>query len=116
MQPGNYYAAARTLPCWSLPSNTLHVSLLDIERTATHGTVRLYPNPASDAVTLDCARPLRDGRITLCNAVGQVVHEQLARQTSSVMLSVQGLPAGVYLLKVSDEGRTTATLRLVVSQ
>lgn len=113
-QPGLYSAAARTQPCWSLLSNVLDVSLLDIEEGATRGTLRLYPNPATDAVTLESVQPLRDARLTLCNAVGAVVRTQDIRQASSATLSLKGLAAGFYLLKVQDKGAPVGTLRLTV--
>ncbi len=113
-QPGLYSAAARAQPCWSLRSNVLDVSLLDIEEGASRGTLRLYPNPASDAVTLESARQLRDARLTLCNAMGAAVRTLDVHQAMSATLSLEGLASGFYVLKVQDEGAGVGTLRLMV--
>lgn len=113
-QPGLYAAAARTQPCWSLLSNVLDVSLLDIEEGASRGTLRLYPNPATDAVTLESAQPLRNARLTLCNAMGAAVRTLDVRQASSATISLDGLASGFYLLKVQDAGAPAGTLRLMV--
>lgn len=47
------------------------------------------------------ATGLRDNTVILCNINGQVLQQQSFNH--QVQLSVQGLPAGVYLLKVNDE-------------
>lgn len=73
-----------------------------------------YPNPATDAVTLEAAdaRPLA-GRWTLYDMLGRAVQAGTLPGLPRWRLSLAGQPAGLYLLRVSDERRgTTQTLRL----
>lgn len=73
-----------------------------------------YPNPTADAVTLETAdgRPFT-GRWTLYDPLGRVVQTGALPGGARARLSLAGQPAGLYLLRISDQRRgTTQTLRL----
>jgi len=73
--------------------------------------LRLYPNPASDQVTIETA--ISAGRFSVMDRMGRLVL-QGNMTTSRTALDLQGLADGIYLLQVEGEGRM-AVRKLVVS-
>lgn len=71
----------------------------------------LYPNPAKDLVTVAFGKE-NQRILSLVNALGVVV-QNLQTTSAQVQMDLQGLPAGLYLLQVTQDGHTT-TKRLVV--
>jgi len=74
--------------------------------------VEVYPNPATHSVTVDAGAAIK--LISLTNAAGQVYdvpHTVVAPGTH--VLDVARLPAGVYLLQVTDEYGNKMVKRLV---
>ena len=73
-----------------------------------------YPNPATDALTLEAADArLLTGSWILYDALGRPVQRGPLPGLARCCLSLVGLPAGLYLLRVSEGHRhTTQTLRL----
>ncbi len=60
--------------------------------------VKVYPNPASDRLTID---GLKDGRAVLYTMLGQQVMSRVVGSDQEV-LHIGDLPAGVYVLMLSD--------------
>lgn len=74
-----------------------------------------YPNPAADELTLEAtdARPLT-GNWTLYDLLGRAVRNGALPGGPRPRLSLAGLPADGYLLRIADERRgTIQTLRIV---
>jgi hypothetical protein len=68
--------------------------------------MRLYPNPAIDNVQIEGLYGWSDrGQIQCINALGQVVKEQRFRSVERVVLPVNELPNGVYLIRLIDASR-----------
>jgi len=75
----------------------------------------LAPNPATEQAELILQQAVsHQARITILNALGQVVVD-LPVRSRRVALPVQGLPAGVHLVRLQDGGRQW-TQRLVISR
>ncbi len=77
--------------------------------------VQLYPNPTQQQLTVESTATLSESyRIQVYNALGQVVlvpNKQIA--PNSLSLEVGQLPAGMYVLQLTD-GEERATLTFVV--
>lgn len=75
----------------------------------------LYPNPASDVLTLRTTRPTNTNwNIYVCSMQGQVLHQDvLTRGAISTDLSVAALPAGIYQLTVRSTDGAISSLRFV---
>ena len=86
---------------------TLRENPLGIERVNA-GALRLYPNPASDEVTLDasaaCNRPVT---IKVIDAMGRLAQSPIEQVLSGgqVKLSLAKLPAGLYQVMLQAEGK-----------
>lgn len=77
-------------------------------------TFTLFPNPTSDQIQLEFDQPLNDDlRIEWYSTTGQQLKSAfMARGNSKLQLTVNDLPAGVYLLKMVTE--ESAVMRRVV--
>ncbi len=75
----------------------------------TPATVRVYPNPAQGYVLIEQAARQQVQQVELINRYGQVVLREKV-QDRVVRLNLQGLPAGMYLL------RTTSTDGIAVTK
>jgi hypothetical protein len=70
---------------------------------------RIYPNPATNNVTIEANGM---NRITVINAVGQVVYD-LALDNNNTQLNVAAFEAGVYVVRINTESGI-ATKRLTI--
>ncbi|HAD13346.1 MAG TPA: hypothetical protein DCF33_13025 [Saprospirales bacterium] len=78
--------------------------------------IRAYPNPASEQVTFEWNNIFRGGkRLTLCNAFGQPVKDLwLSAGSSTHVLSIEHLPAGVYFWVLqSEDGQSMGSGKIV---
>ena len=71
--------------------------------------LRIYPNPASDVVTLEG----KADRILVRNVTGQLILEKVG-QPGEKQLHLGHLPAGLYLLQVYS-GNSTYTHKLILN-
>lgn len=81
---------------------TTDYSPIRVVELGTAGGIRVFPNPADEAVTVAFAEPLeKRGTIQLFNPNGRLVAEEtLAPGTSEHTVRVAYLPAGTYVLRV----------------
>lgn len=75
-----------------------------IARTEIKADVKVYPNPATDHLNISWAASQQSAvSIRLLNLSGQLLHhEDLSGQHSSTQIGMGHLPAGTYLLQLSN--------------
>lgn len=76
-------------------------SLVGVEEEAAE-TISVYPNPATTTLHVDLAGDAQ-ATIQLFNLVGQQVYSETA--TNSTVINTSNLHTGVYMLKVSQNGK-----------
>ena len=59
----------------------------------THASLSIYPNPATDRISVNGA----DGPVELYDAAGRLIQSQAMGQ--SITFDLRSLPAGIYLLR-----------------
>jgi len=93
---------------------TLTISLesvvLGIDDLTTNQTV-LFPNPASDKVTISNASNLE--MVTIYNVLGTQVMQLKNINSNSTQVDLANLPSGVYLVKVQNDTNNEGVRRLV---
>ena len=96
--------------CESDPSNEVCFHLESIDEIGEN-EVSLYPNPASNYITLTSIHKIT--RITLTNYIGQIVYVEDVNGDSRVELNTNSYPAGVYLVKIETESGVV-TKRIII--
>jgi len=69
--------------------------------------VSAYPNPADDKITLKLSSEWKGGTVTLVDMSGKVVRQDTVKGGEQIF-SLESVPTGAYLLKVSQGMRTVA--------
>jgi hypothetical protein len=84
------------LPCASTsnPPNPISVSQSPVEQK-----LNIFPNPATDNITIAVPAHMQSGKIVITNSVGAVVKEVSATQGT---IDTQELPAGLYIARLQS--------------
>lgn len=94
-----------TSSCWNLViENSAQPSVLD--------QVSIFPNPVEEDLQVDLGGVRVDLRLSVVNALGQVLLQQEHKATRSLHVTLSDLPAGIYLLQL-ESGREAKTFRIV---
>jgi len=70
--------------------------------------IKIYPNPTTEKITLEFSGNVRVENfrpLQIYSLSGQLLHEQPVHSTTTV-ISLAGMPKGVYILKVNVNGVT----------
>mgnify|MGYP000165054407 CR=1 FL=1 len=69
-------------------------------------SLKLYPNPANEKLSISLDEPLRNGQISIVNAQGVLIQVHRFEDASSVNLDVKTLENGLYFVKIQSGGKT----------
>jgi hypothetical protein len=75
----------------------------------------VYPNPAIDNLTVQLSKTGKTV-VTLYDITGREVINTIKENTSVFNISVAGMPAGIYLLKLQSEDGSTLTKKIEVTK
>jgi hypothetical protein len=112
---GPYYAVTDNLGCWSKPSNTLIITLLDIE-TVDMKDLGVYPNPTGGLLTLDWKGKNVNVDITVYSQLGQVVMQDEVKGASMKVLNLGKLANGTYQVVVKDADGKKGVIKVQVNR
>jgi hypothetical protein len=76
--------------------------------------VRMYPNPAREAVTLELPANVNQAQISVLDVLGKE-HLQISSTEQKVQLSLRGLSTGVYFVRIQTP-QGSSTKRLLVQE
>lgn len=119
--PGNYQLNA-TNSCGADTSQILVVAhdsscIIGIDNTFLLRQIQLYPNPSNGLIYLEFdGAMIDDMSVSVLDVRGKVVWESNEVQwdnNTQIMLNVEGVPAGVYLLKM-QVGNAVGVQRIVI--
>ena len=99
--------------CASLASTPVSVVVTGLAAEANSAALTLSPNPADGSVALRSDRPIR--AVAVRDLAGRLVREVRAGGAQSVIVSVEAVPAGSYLVAVTLADGQVLTRRLLVS-
>lgn len=79
-------------------------------------TYRIVPNPASDMLTVYFAEPFT-GQITLQDVSGRVFRAQYIQveRPDMARLAIHDLPAGIYYLRLQQNGQAPQTYKIIIA-
>lgn len=73
---------------------------------------QLFPNPASDQITIDLNSPAPEATATLTNFLGQVLRFQYLGGSTQATWDISQLPEGIYWLRV-QAGKQQGTIKWI---
>jgi ELWxxDGT repeat protein len=77
--------------------------------------IKVYPNPATDFVSVDISKNELGGTLHLLSASGQLVRNaSIMEGETSIRLELQGLPEGIYLVRWEQENGVVVTKKVIV--
>lgn len=91
---------------------TFHVHFFsdDVDEDQNAGLFTFYPNPATDRLFIN-GQGMK--QVELFNVLGQCSASKIIDNGSSAEISLESLPAGIYLLKVQMDNGTTEVKKIV---
>jgi aminopeptidase N len=93
---------------------TANPTIMNVDEIPLDQQIRVYPNPVTDRMMIECPVPTGEIRVCLYDANGRNVSEKRYPSTSGLIeISVADLPEGVYVVKV-ETGSTEVVRRVVV--
>ncbi len=97
-----------------MASDTFIVTVKMVTGVAETRSLRAYPNPGSESLTIEMEGTW--SLVRIYDFTGRHIHVPVREQgPSKVVLDISGLPGGIYLVKVSGGGGSTVR-RLVVER
>ncbi len=86
-----------------------------IAEVASPEGLRIYPNPASDELTVEYAKPTSgsDVEIYISNMLGVAVKQQKYRNGAE-KINVEDIPKGIYILSLQQQRRIIASQKVII--
>jgi hypothetical protein len=112
---GSYYVIKDSANCPSLPSRTIYIALTSVKNVLS-GTVKIFPNPASNIINLDWGGLKARMSIDVYNLAGQLaLHEEIKDQSRHES-NLSGLATGEYLITLTDQDGNKGTFKIAVTK
>lgn len=86
-----------------------------IDENFQNAAVRINPNPFSSQTILQSDKAFENASLTLYNAHGQVVKQMSNLVGETIILERNNLPAGLYFVQMSQDGKVVLTDKLVIT-
>ncbi|MGQ8335134.1 carbohydrate-binding protein [Sunxiuqinia sp. A32] len=109
--PGTYWVTAKATDSSREATTTGEVKITvstptGVDELQITSTMRIYPNPVTTYLTIDCGKQ-RFENIMIFDNAGKVVLEKSGNYQGSASINVENLPSGIYFVSVqtADNGR-----------
>ena len=85
------------------------------ERTKELPSIKLYPNPVKNAITIEYSGLSENDKLIVCNVLGTLYETKtLGTNNGKVVLNTSNYQNGIYLLRVEMDGKTLLKNRFIV--
>jgi hypothetical protein len=98
---GNYYVIISENGCTSSASNTLHFIPTSIYSTELSNSVKIYPNPINNELTIELEGNTIQANFVILNSLGQAIYNGAIVEKAVIQTS--HFTPGVYLIKLKLE-------------
>jgi hypothetical protein len=78
-------------------------------------SIRIYPNPAFNEVSVNLQLTGKKTSVAIYNVVGQLIYESLI-QKEKTQIDLNGFANGVYLVKITENGKLIKQERLIKTE
>lgn len=96
-------------------NSAIFSSIASVRMAEEKSVIAVYPNPASDFVTVTHNFDNKPATIAVLNANGQRLYVPKTISGNRITLNTQSLEAGVYILQIQD-GKTVTSHQFVISR
>lgn len=79
--------------------------------TGSISEIRIYPNPFTNSFSINGVNTFT--RIEMFNLIGQKIWETTSQAIETITIETNSIPAGVYLIKLTDRDNKTSVRRVV---
>jgi hypothetical protein len=102
---GNYYTIVTDSHGCIATSNIVSITNVGIEVNTINSGISIYPNPTNGLVNITFGKAIKDGTISIENALGQKVYENSLTQTehSVKVIDFRAYAVGVYFINIKDK-------------
>jgi hypothetical protein len=76
------------------------------QNTFNESSLRIYPNPASDHITIQCRESSPDATLSVYNSAGQTVLSQTVEKLNSITLQTEKWLSGIYFIVFISDNTT----------
>ncbi len=88
--------------------------VFSIDDISNKNLVTIYPNPFYSQTTIQSKEFLHDASIILTNSTGAVIKEYKNVSGSTITFQADGLPIGLYFLRIVESNRTIKVAKLLI--
>ncbi len=93
----------------------LSATKLDEKLKANISSIKLFPNPATDILSVSAENDFT--QIKIINNLGQVIYEEdFISKDKNAVLKIKDLPTGIYILNLINNKSESASKRFVISR
>lgn len=75
----------------------------------------VFPNPATNAINVSFHNPLSVKNIKIIDVNGKIVYSYISHNQNFISFDVNGLTSGIYLLSISEDGKTADNVKIIIS-
>jgi len=108
LQNGNYTVVVTDVNGCSATSAAFNVTWVGITETGNADYMHIFPNPASDVITVEIPSLTNSKMIAIYNVEGQLILQQPMLQAKTE-INISGLATGIYVLKLYSDEKTRVT-------
>jgi hypothetical protein len=112
-------ANLRSFPEMERPDTAMGGKQENQKQPMNNGSIKIYPNPARDRVTIQLPRDIEKGSVLIYSMEGKLVsHVDLDKgqtEGNSYILSLENIPKGIFLLSITDQMQVLDRQRLIVA-
>ncbi len=109
---GDYYDIVTLSGCSSNPSNTINVLITNIENIDQDKSIKIYPNPISNELTIERTGNHEKMNFEIINTLGQVVFK--GNMTEKTTIETTNFTSGIYIIKF--ESGLTFEFRKIIKE
>ncbi|MFM2284814.1 MAG: hypothetical protein RLZZ543_311 [Bacteroidota bacterium] len=111
----NWFTSDATIYNWSMRTDyTIYPLAIDESVNASAASLNVYPNPSSDWFIVQGSEQLENGTLSIENSLGQTVRT-LSVTGNTIKFYREDLPAGIYFLRLIQNGKSSQSKRIVIS-
>lgn len=109
-----YYSIVNQLGCSSDTSNFINIVYSNIEEEEVPIKMYINPNPYSTFATVLIDKNLINFTISIDNVFGQTVSQVSHNFGHSATIERNGLPAGLYFVRLTESGKHISTKKVII--